>query len=77
MPSDRPGNRQRQLIISTDAIPEGETRDYDTFDEAVAALRAQLEPGASIDLHDETCALANDGCECTCVPVTLKPGASA
>lgn len=50
---------------------------FDSFEEAIAALRSQLEPGASIDLHDEDCALAVDEAECSCVPIRLNGGAQA
>lgn len=52
-------------------------QEFDTFDEAIAALYAQLEPGGSIDLHHEECALAFDGPECTCTPMRLSSGATA
>src|ERR1041385_8775052 len=57
--------------------PLGDVQEFETFDDAVAALYAQLEPGGSIDLHDEDCALSVDGPECTCTPLRLTSGASA
>lgn len=48
---------------------------FETFAEALAALRAELEPGAIIILHDEDCALgeddADDSTQCTCEPVLV------
>jgi hypothetical protein len=70
-------DRDDELIVTTDAIPAGEIQEYDTFDEAVAALYSQLEPGGSIALHHEDCELAADGPECTCTPTTLTSGAKA
>jgi hypothetical protein len=62
-------------------MPQPSTEDeavgYETFEEALAALRSQLDPGASVDLHHEDCALAVDGPECTCTPMTLTGGAQA
>ena len=52
--------------------------EFDTFDEAVAALYSQLEPGGTIDIHEETCQLTEfDGTSCTCTPLTLTSGAKA
>ncbi len=54
-----------------------ETAEFNTFDEAYAALMASLEPGGWIDLHEEHCALVSDESECTCVPHRITRGASA
>jgi hypothetical protein len=67
----------KQITITSEAIDEGVT-EYETFDEAYAALMASLEPGSSICLHSEECALV-DGTEesqCDCVPLVLTKGAS-
>lgn len=65
----------KPLTITTEAI-EG-VEEYETFDEAYAALMAQLEPGGCIDLHEEDCALVVDGPECTCTPHRITKGAEA
>jgi hypothetical protein len=71
-------DRHNELnVITTDALEIGEVREYNSFDEAYAALYSTLEPGGSIDLHDEDCALAQDGPECTCVPHRMVKGTQA
>lgn len=65
----------KPIIISTKEFDGVE--EYETFDEAYAALMATLEPGGSIDLHEEDCALAVDGPECTCTPHRITKGAVA
>lgn len=50
---------------------------FETFDEAYASLMAALEPGGSIDLHEEDCALAIDEPECDCTPMRITKGATA
>lgn len=67
----------KPAVVTTDAIAAGTVQEFNTFDEALAALYAQLEPGGSIDLHHEDCSLAVDGPECTCTPMTLTSGAQA
>jgi hypothetical protein len=56
-----------------------DVQEFDTYDEAVAALYSQLEPGGSIAIHAEDCALvdgaSDDDCDCT--PMTLTSGAKA
>jgi alkanesulfonate monooxygenase SsuD/methylene tetrahydromethanopterin reductase-like flavin-dependent oxidoreductase (luciferase family) len=66
-------NKHNELTAPGHDEPES----YETFEEAIAVLRAQLDPGASIDLHHEDCALAYDGPLCTCTPLTLTGGAQA
>lgn len=70
-------NDDQLNVITTDAFAVGEVQEFDTFDEAVAALYAQLEPGGSIDLHHEDCALANDEDDRNCTPLRLTSGAQA
>lgn len=65
-----------EIILTTDALEVGEVREYDSFDEAYAALYETLEPGGSIDLHDEECALVDDK-ECNCVPYRMTKGNEA
>lgn len=65
----------KTTIITTEVI-EGVT-EFNSFDEAYAALMAQLEPGGIIDLHEETCGLVDDGDACTCVPHRITKGAVA
>ena len=52
---------------------------YDTLDDAIRALKAQLEPGAELALHSEECAIVEgqDDDSCTCVPTILIGGAQA
>lgn len=69
--------KKKQITVTTEVLEPGEVTEYNTFDEAYAALMAQLEPGGCIDLHEEDCALAVDGPECTCVPHRMTKGASA
>lgn len=66
----------KQTIITTEALPE-DVQEFDSFDEAYTALMAQLEPGGSIDLHEETCALVRDEPECDCTPHRITKGAVA
>jgi hypothetical protein len=66
----------KQITITSEAIDEGVT-EYETFDEAYAALMASLEPGAWIDLHEETCAMVVDEPECTCTPHRITKGPQA
>lgn len=63
--------------LAADAAPLGDVQEFDTFDDALAALYSQLDPGGSIDLHHEDCALALNGPECTCTPMRLTSGAQA
>lgn len=67
------------MLISTDAGAVGEVREFDSFEEAYAALMANAEAGQIIDIHDADCALDVGGSEddCTCIPYRLKPGARA
>lgn len=51
--------------------------EFETIEEAYAHLRATLDPGSSIDIHEESCSLAFDGPECTCVPMRLTSGHEA
>jgi hypothetical protein len=67
----------KQIVMTTEALPVGEEVTYETFDEAYAALMASLEPGGSIDLHEEDCALVVDGPECTCTPHRITKGPEA
>ena len=66
-----------KTIIVTTEVQEDDVTEFDTFDEAYAALMAQLEPGGSIDLHEEHCALVVDEPECTCTPHRIIKGAVA
>ena len=66
----------KQIIITTESQAE-DVAEYETFDEAYAALMAQLEPGGSIDLHEEDCALVVDEPECTCTPHRITKGPTA
>lgn len=68
---------EKPVVITTEALNAGEVAEYDTFDEAYAALMAQLEPGGSIDLHEETCGLVVDEPQCTCTPHRITKGAVA
>lgn len=53
-------------------------REFNTFDEALAALYADLKPGGCIDLHEEHCSMSEDiDSECDCTPIRLTSGASA
>ncbi len=54
-----------------------EPREFETFDEAVAHAMSELEPGGTLTIHEESCALANDGDDCDCVPWDLPMGAQA
>jgi hypothetical protein len=67
----------KTIAITTEVLEPGEVAEYDTFDEAYAALMAQLEPGGSIDLHEEDCGLVIGEPECTCTPHRITKGASA
>ena len=67
----------KPTIITTEALDAGQVAEYETFDEAYAALMASLEPGGSIDLHEEDCALVVDGPECTCTPHRIIKGPAA
>ena len=66
-----------KTIIVTTEVQEDDVTEFDTFDEAYATLMSQLEPGGSIDLHEEHCALVVDEPECTCTPHRMTKGASA
>jgi hypothetical protein len=61
-----------ELAADTESVVE-----FDTFDEALAHLMSEMEPGSSISLHEEHCALAVDEAECTCTPWNLTSGAQA
>lgn len=52
---------------------------FDTFDEAVRALKAQLGPGCELVLHTEECRILAGGSDedCTCTPTVLVGGAQA
>lgn len=67
------------ILIGSNAIQEGEVREYSSFEEAVAALYASRVPGQIIDIHDEDCGLDVAGGEdsCTCTPIRLGGGAEA
>lgn len=65
-----------KMIVLTSEAHDGIT-EYETFDEAYAALMASLGPGGSIDLHEEGCALVADQPECTCTPHRITKGAEA
>lgn len=69
--------KKKPQIITTEVLPVGEVVEYATFDEAYAALMASLDPGGSIDLHEEDCGLVTDGPECTCTPHRITKGAQA
>jgi len=69
--------KKKQITVTTEVLEPGEVTEYNTFEEAYAALMAQLEPGGSIDLHEEACALAADGDECDCTPHRMTKGAVA
>jgi len=66
----------KQLIITheVDADEDQTPTEFDSFDEAYASLMAQLEPGGSIDLHEEHCALVVDEPNCTCTPHRITKG---
>lgn len=68
---------KKPTTITTEALKAGEVVEYNTFDEAYSALMASLEPGGSIDLHEEDCALVVDGPGCTCTPHRMTKGAEA
>jgi hypothetical protein len=68
---------KKQTIITTEAVDAEDVQEFDSFDEAYAALMAQLDPGGSIDLHEETCALTRDEPECDCTPHRITKGAQA
>ena len=72
-------NVPKQLIITheVDADEDQTPEEFNSFDEAYASLMAQLEPGGSIDLHEEHCALVVDEPECNCTPMRIVKGASA
>ena len=72
-----PDDDDKRAAITTDAIDHGDVQEFETFDDALAALYSQLDPGGTIDLHHEDCALAVDGPECTCTPLSLTSGAKA
>jgi hypothetical protein len=65
-----------ELILTTDALEVGEVREFESFEAAYQALYASLEPGGSIDLHDEDCALVVDE-PCNCTPHRMIKGAQA
>jgi len=71
-----PRKKKNPTVITSESV-EDPVQEFDSFDEAYAALMAQLDPGGSIDLHEETCALAVDGPECTCTPHRITKGATA
>lgn len=54
-------------------------RSFDTIEDAIRALRAELEPGAELAIHDEKCAIVEGQSDdaCTCVPTILIGGAQA
>lgn len=68
---------QRASTSSSEPTEPGDVQEFETFEAALAALYSQLDPGGSIDLHHEDCALALDGPECTCTPMRLTSGAQA
>jgi hypothetical protein len=54
-------------------------KSYETIDDAIRALREQLEPGAELALHAEDCAIVDGQSDdaCTCIPTILIGGAQA
>lgn len=54
-------------------------QEFETYDEALAALYSQLEPGGVVVIHEESCSLvegaSDDDCDCT--PMTITSGAKA
>jgi hypothetical protein len=50
---------------------------YETIDEAIAVALSELEPGGTLSIHAEGCALVDDESECTCEPMVLTTGAQA
>ena len=50
---------------------------YETLDEAIAVALSELEPGGTLSIHAEGCALIDDESECTCEPMTMTVGAQA
>jgi hypothetical protein len=72
-----PKSPARSASKSRPLTERDDVQEFETYDEALAALYTQLEPGGSIDLHHEDCALAFDGPDCSCVPLTLTSGAKA
>lgn len=67
------------MLLSTNALESGTVLEFDSFEQAYAALMAQAEAGQIIDIHDPDCALDEGGTEedCTCIPYRLVPGAKA
>lgn len=68
---------KKPTIITTEVLDAGDVAEFDSFDAAYAALMSQLEPGGSIDLHEETCALVRDEPVCDCTPHRITKGAMA
>ena len=51
---------------------------YETMDEAIAVALSELEPGGTLSIHAEDCALSEeDEVDCTCDPLVLTTGAQA
>jgi hypothetical protein len=44
---------------------------YETLEEAIAVAMAEVDPGGEIAVHDETCAVDDQGEGCTCEPVIV------
>jgi hypothetical protein len=69
----------RASTLSSEPTKRADVQEFDTYDEAVAALYSQLEPGGSIAIHAEDCALVDGASDddCNCTPMTLTSGAKA
>ena len=65
------------MATDDDPLEPGEVREYDSFEDAYAALYHQLEPGATLVIHDGECALVDDEDECDCEPTELTKGYEA
>jgi hypothetical protein len=69
--------RKKPIVVTAEVLDDGDEQTFETFDEAYTHLMASLEPGGSIDLHEEHCALAADAEECDCTPHRITKGAVA
>jgi hypothetical protein len=64
--------------ITAETLRPGEVREYDSFEDAYAALYRDLEPGQTLVIHDGECALTEeDPGSCSCDPIELTKGISA
>lgn len=67
------------ILLGTNALADGEVREFNTFEEAMVAIKNSLEPGGVVDIHSEDCQMTAGGGEdsCTCTPLRLVGGARA